>query len=343
MSVINQMLQELELRRSDASISAAQVRAVAGRRRPRWVLWILPALGAAAIFVALGYWIPRQQATVVPASLPVTALAPPPAALPVTPQLVEEAPQAFQLASELGPLPAQAAKPSSPPVKTPLLPAPVVEAAVEKPKPAAKHEPAPRVAIDREIKQTSPQQRAENAYRQAYAGLQQGRMGEANDSLHLALQFDPRHVASRQALAALLVEGKQLGRAEQLLHQGLELLPGHPEFAMTLARLQVERGDVVAALASLQRNPPSEENADYRGFLAALLQRSARHKEAIEEYQLALRSKPDAGPWLLGLGISLQADNQSARAAEVFRRAKSSATLSPELQAFAEQRLKQVQ
>jgi len=234
-----------------------------------------------------------------------------------------------------------------PPVEDKALVATVAEnspkPAADTPKPAKVVDLGQTVEISKEIKQVSPQQRAENAYRQAYASLQQGRMGEAEESLRQALQFDPRHAAARQALAALLVEAKQLGRAEQLLQQGLELQPGHSGYAMTLARLQVERGDVPAALATLQRNPPSGENAEYHGFMAALLQRVERHKEAIEQYQIALRSNPGAGPWLLGLGISLQADNQPAKAADAFRRAKASTTLSPELQAFAEQRLKQVQ
>jgi MSHA biogenesis protein MshN len=168
-------------------------------------------------------------------------------------------------------------------------------------------------------------------------------MGEAEESLRQALLHDPRHAAARQALAALLVETKHLDRAELLLQQGLDIQPGQAGFAMTLARLQVERGDVAAALATLQRHPPSGENADYHGFMAALLQRGERHKEAIEHYQNALRSNPGSAPWLLGLGISLQADSQPARAAEAFRRAKASGSLSTELQAFADQRLRQLQ
>ena len=350
MSVINQMLQELEQRRADAGISAAQVRAVAGQRRRKSVPWFVLALSAAVIVAALGYWIPGRQDVKVPAPSPV-----PVTALPAAPlRQPEKMPQVLQLAGELGQLPAVIETPASQPAPSPrpqaaekALVAPVVESsprpAVDTPKPAVAAELVRPAGINKEIKPISPQQRAENAYRMAYASLQQGRMGEAEDSLRQALQFEPRHAAARQALAALLVETKQLGRAEQLLQQGLELQPGHPGYAMTLARLQVERGDVPAALATLQRNPPSGENAEYHGFMAALLQRSERHKEAIEQYQIALRSNPGAGPWLLGLGISLQADNQPAKAAEVFRRAKSSSTLSPELQAFAEQRLKQVQ
>jgi MSHA biogenesis protein MshN len=304
----------------------------------------------AVIVAALGYWIAGRQEIKISEPSPVVAPAPPAVAL----QQPEKMPQVLQLAGELGQLPAvietsavQPAPSSRSQLQEKALIAPVVESpprpAVETPKPAAAAEPVRPVEISKEVKQSSPQQRAENAYRLAYASLQQGRMGEAEESLRQALQYEPRHAAARQALAALLVEAKQLGRAEQLLQQGLELQPGHPGYAMTLARLQVERGDVAAALATLQRNPSSGENAEYHGFMAALLQRSERHKESIEQYQIALRSNPGAGPWLLGLGISLQADNQPAKAAEVFRRAKSSSTLSPELQAFAEQRLKQVQ
>lgn len=290
-----------------------------------------------------------------PAPHPVPLAAPAPVAAPL-PQPVN-GPQVLQLEDELSRLPVATGAPAknspAPPSRPQATEKTVVEPVVEnspkpavaepKQKPAEKTEPVAAVEISKEARQVSPQQRAENTYRLAYASLQQGRMGEAETRLQQALQYDPRHAAARQALVALLVEAKQLGRAEQVLQQGLELQPGHAGYAMTLARLQVELGDAAAALMTLQRNPPGTVNADYHGFMAALLQRNERHKEAIEQYQVALRTNPGAGPWLLGLGISLQADNQLAKAAEVFRRAKASSSLSPELQAFAEQRLKQVQ
>lgn len=347
MSVINQMLQELEQRRADAGTSAAQVRAVASPRRRKPGRWIALAVSAIAVSAVLGYWVPGREAVKVSVPPPVVALPAAPQQQPV------QVSQVLQLAGALDHLPAASDTPASSPALTARPRAaekvPVVAVAEDTPKavadvpPAKAAEPGTAVEISKEIKPVSPQQRAENAYRMAYASLQQGRMGEAEESLRQALQYDPRHAAARQALAALLVEGKHLGRAEQLLQQGLALQPGHTGYAMTLARLQVERGDVATALATLQHNPPGSENAEYHGFMAALLQRSERHKEAIEQYQIALRTNPNAGAWLLGLGISLQADNQPAKAAEAFRRAKSSSSLSPELQAFAEQRLKQVQ
>lgn len=356
MSLINQMLQDLEQRRAEGGVPAAQVRAVP-RQESSNVMWrwAAPLLLLALAIGGGAYWFAAERtAKPLPSATPV-ALAKAPAAEP--PPLAEAPqPSVLQLASELSRPPVQ---PESPPKGIGARPpeAPPSQAAAEKPgrpvadpakpaqvpvvKAAATDVPAGEVAKD--IKQVSPQQRAENAYRQAYGNLQQGRMGEAEENLRQALLHDPRHAAARQALAALLVESKRLDRAEQLLQQGLDQQPGHSGFAMTLARLQVERGDAAAALATLQRNPPSAESPDYHGFLAALLQRAERHKEAIEHYLAALRVNQNVGPWLLGLGISLQADNQAARAAEAFRRARQYGNLSPELQAFAEQRLKQLQ
>ena len=198
-------------------------------------------------------------------------------------------------------------------------------------------------AVTKQIKEMTPQQQAENAYRKAVAMVQQGRMKEAVDELTHALQLDPRHTAARQTLVGLLLEANRLGDAERTLQQGLAIAPEQPDLVMILARLQVERGDVRGGLTSLERTLPyASENADYQAFLAALLQREGRHREAITHYLLALRNAPQTGVWLMGLGISLQAENRLPEAREAFSRARTSNTLSPELQAFVEQRLKQL-
>lgn len=351
MSLINQMLQDLEQRKAEGGAPTAQVRAVRRSRKASFAGWGVALVVLLVAASGGSYWMlgTSVENNSQPAPLPA-------AAAPAPAPTQDNTPSVLQLASDLSFVP------SSPPVvsggaKTssvvarPASPVNIPIPAVEKEqpvtaeikRPAGSVEPMPFAGVNKEVRQPTPQQRAENVYRQAYASLQQGRMGEAEESLRQALQLEPRHAAARQALAALLVELRRLDRAEQVLQQGLELQPGNAGYAMTLARLQVERGDVAASLATLQRNPPASENADYHGFLAALLQRSERHKEAIDHYLAALRLSPGSGPWLLGLGISLQADGQNVKAAEIFRRARQSGSLSPELQAFAEQRLKALQ
>lgn len=191
------------------------------------------------------------------------------------------------------------------------------------------------------LKQVSPAQYADVEFRKAVALMQQGNIAGALAGYEAALRLDAGHHAARQAWVALLLEGKRGAEAERVLQDGLEVKTEHTGFAMLLARLQVERGAVEQAVATLEKTLPyADAQADYQAFLAALLQRQNRHKEAVAHYQVALQLAPDNGVWLMGYGISLQAMQRADDARNAFRRALESKTLSPVLQAFVQQKLK---
>ena len=197
--------------------------------------------------------------------------------------------------------------------------------------------------IDKRAQTLTPQQVAENDYREAANFLNQGRLAEAQDGFRRALQHNPAHVGARQGLFGLLLDAKKSAEAEQLLQEGLQLNPNQPGFAMALASLQYERGDIAGAIETMQKSAPAAQGSpDYLARLAGLLQRQSRHQEAVEHYQAALRLAPGSGVWLMGLGISLQALNRNGEAQDAFRRARATNTLNPELQAFVDQRLKQL-
>ncbi len=191
------------------------------------------------------------------------------------------------------------------------------------------------------IKQVSTVQQADAEFRKAVALMQQGRITDALAGYESVLRLDAGHDAARQALAALLLENKRGTEAERVLQEGLQIKPETVVFAMTLARLQVERGAVELSVGTLEKYLPyAGSQADYHAFLAALLQRQNRHGEAIAHYQIALQNAPGNGTWQMGFGISLQAMERNAEAKNAFRRALDTRTLSPELQAFVEQRIK---
>ena len=107
------------------------------------------------------------------------------------------------------------------------------------------------------------------------------------------------------------------------------------DVAEVRATLQPMQGLAIAG-APAMTNP--QQISDFPG-----LQRQSRHQEAVEQYQAALRLAPGSGVWLMGLGISLQALNRTTESQEAFQRAKATNTLNPELQAFVDQRLRQLQ
>lgn len=191
------------------------------------------------------------------------------------------------------------------------------------------------------VKQISPAQQADALFRKSVALLQQGRASEAMAGFEAALALDAGHDAARQALITMLLEGKKVSEAEQVLQDGLKHNPANSRFSMLLARLQVDHGELDQAIGTLDvALPHAGQQPDYQAFYAALLQRKSRHREAAEHYLIALKAQPNKGIWLMGYGISLQAQDKSAEAKDAYQHALDSKTLSPELQAFVQQKIK---
>ncbi len=369
MSVINQVLLDLEKRRASAAERSgvpSHVRALPDNGRG--VRWEWVAAGGVAVLAALVLWMQRAGPDAPHASAPapltgaeiaiervVTASA------GMTIDADRDDPAgpvpAFRLSLELSNPPAEAAPLTTsrlidrmgvePPVAT--------TGAQPRPAPAAKDQSAvvitktaPAAAgkaeIKKQVRQSTQQELAENEFRKATGLLHRGSPAEAQQGFEAALQLQPEHHAARQGLVGLLLETRKFSDAERVLQEGLALAPAQSGFTVTLARLQVHRGDVAEGVATLKRGfDYGRGNADYHAFLAALHQRLGQHEEAVEQFQAALRLKPAPGVWWLGLGMSLQAVNRTADAQEAYHRARSAANIQPDLAALADQRLRQLQ
>jgi MSHA biogenesis protein MshN len=368
MSVINQVLLDLDKRRASAAERSgvpSQVRALPDSSR--LVRWEWLAAGGVAVLAALVFWMQRAGPDAPQASAPapltgaeiaiervVTASAG--MKMDADRDDPAEPVPAFRLSLELSNPPAEA-----PPLTTSRLisrmgvepPAATTDA---QPRPAldpsavviTKTAPAPAAAgkaeIQKQVRQSTQQELAENEFRKATGLLHRGSPAEAQQGFEAALQLQPEHHAARQGLVGLLLDTRKFSDAERVLQEGLALAPAQSGFTITLARLQVHRGDVAEGVATLKRGfEYGRGNADYHAFLAALHQRLGQHEEAVEQFQAALRLKPAPGVWWLGLGMSLQAVNRTADAQDAYRRARSAANLQPDLAALAEQRLRQLQ
>ena len=344
MSLINKMLQDLDARSTPGQgADAGGFRSVPERERglPRAAVFG-GAAGLTAIAIALG-WLYLKRPDVPPVLVTV-AQVPVPVPAPVSLPVAAPVPVPV-LVSLAAPEPvAEAAPAATAPMARELKPAEPRRAA-PKPVTAPVIKPVPAV-VEKIIegKQVTPQQSIDNTWRRALGDLQDGRVDEAIVGLQRTLQRDPRHQGARETLVRLLLEAQRPDEAMRQLQQSLALDPKQPAQAMMLARLQLDKtGGGAAALDTLKRSLPfAADHLDYRAFLAGVLQREQRYREAAEQYQLALQAAPDNSVWWMGLGIALQADNQPAQARAAFERAKSLQTLSPQLQAFVERKLLQL-
>ena len=348
MSLINQVLNQLEQRGAHTAPDQTLIRAVPPRKEMRWPRWVLLTT-VFLLVLALAVWLlagRRDSARDIAASggvMPIQAIE----AASAPTATAETVQPASKLSYELSVLPlpdALRAKDDSGPTTAPL-----VAGIQPDESPGMKAEARPRAAAvvraesPPPLKQISPQQRADAEYRKGLQARQAGRVPEALAAFEAALKANERHQQARLTLAALLLDNGQATAAERVLHAGLALKPIQLAFAMALARMQVEREQLPQAVETLQGYlAQADDNADYQAFYAALLQRQQRHKEAVNHYPLALRLQPRNGVWLMGYGISLQALERKEDASLAYRQALATQTLSPELSAFVKQKLKEI-
>lgn len=192
-------------------------------------------------------------------------------------------------------------------------------------------------------KTTSTTQQSDNLYRQSVMLLQRGQVDEAQKVLRKSLALNVYNLKARQALVGLLLDNNDAKEASEWLKDGLSLSPMQSIFSMALARLQLESGDSKDARDTLEAGLSyADEEANYHAFYAALLQRDEQHKVAIQHYLIALQADPGTPTWLVGIGISLQAEGEFNDATAAYQRARDTARLTPQLTQFLDSRLKQI-
>ena len=367
MSLINQVLNSLEERGAHTSPDHTLIRAVPVTAEYKWVRPMVVGVVLTLIVTAVVWKLlaeKKQSPAQIPVERQVTAIS-----------AVVPASSVLELTMEASPLPASKLSYELSDVPEPVVAKPRYRLALAEtkqevePKPVARNqesnetesesaespslpqkdsaaatrprnEPAtsPSTPV---IKQVSRSQQADAEYRKAVMLQQQGHGLEALVGFETALKMNAQHDEARLALVSALLQNNRGADAERVMQEGLKIKHAQTAFSMALARMQVARGDMAHAMETLQKNLVQADNKpEYQAFYAALLQREGRHKEAIVHYQIAVQSAPRNGIWLMGYGISLQAVERVEDAKSAYQQALATQTLSPELTAFVQQKLK---
>ncbi len=348
MSIINQMLRDLDARHASASERAglpANLRTLPQEpvRRSPTLLLLLAGLFAGAL---IAWFILDQQAPqpVPPPPPTVTQPSTPPAEpQPVQPasQATVPAPMTVQAPVAAVPKPVAA---TPPPAAVSVKTAPVtIAVAADRPVQPVNPPSAPtgEVQIDKQPKGGVARERAEAEFRRGMQAAGSGDGATALPALRRAIELDPQFAKARQALLSVLAGSRQWDEVRRVAEAGLALDPTRSGWAAILARLQHEQGDTAGAVRTLEVHAAhAAGDADYQGLFAFLLQKSQRPAEAVQRYQAALGLRPGEGRWWYGLGLALEAAGRGEEAKAAFGRARDTGSLPADMLGIIEQKLR---
>lgn len=335
MSLINKMLKDLDSRQGATGGRPIFEGLQPGRR-------VLPGANRAVRLMALIGLILSVSALVwVFFGINSTPVPAPVAQAPVTPHPVKATP------ATLAPAPPVAALQPAPKI-----PARQVAAAPAAPRQATGNagretpvaSPLPRAPAAGRMEKTdrpyTPEELVEEAYREAGSLRASGNGAGAERRLKELLATTPRHVRAREMLVSILNENGRWVEARATLEAGIASVPEHAAFRLYLARVLLEHTGEKEAITVLEEGRSSGRvDPELQAFLAALYQRVARHDDAVKAYREALGVNPQEGRWWVGLGISLEAQQDSNGAREAYQRALASTRLPANLAQYAEGRL----
>lgn len=341
MSLVNDMLRDLDARRDRLSVDSSLIGlnpAPTNIGQPAYVHWLLVPLLAAIVGVLAWFMISAYLSKpVVPEQYMRTQPSEPESIIAhaeVIPEPVKEQPPA-----EMQPAPvidATAIDTASVVKETKVpkaAPAPIEEKIVEPAIP-----PAP--VITKTPRTLSPAEQGEQLYADALTAFRSGDMRRTETLLTDALKLSPDHIRAREQLAQLLIMQQRQGDAEAVLRAGLAIDPGQVNQAMLLGQLLAQQGREQEAIAVME--PAllnAADNAQFLGTLAGVYQNAGQPQRAVDNYRAALSLRPRQGIWWMGLGISLEQSGQYVPAIEAYQRALSVMPLPNKLRDYVEKRL----
>jgi len=183
-------------------------------------------------------------------------------------------------------------------------------------------------------------QLAEIAYQKGYRYLQQGRLRQGKEYLREALLLYIPHIKAREMLAGIYIKSGHFINAAELLSEGVKITPEYPLFAKLYARVLLEQNNPKLAIKVLERGSANmAQEPDYYALLAATYQRVKNHKKAIEIYLQLVKINSAASVWWLGLAISLEKSGKNKEALEAYQRAQKTGNLKAGLITFTNNRV----
>jgi len=198
---------------------------------------------------------------------------------------------------------------------------------------------APKLTISR--KQLSAEELVQQKITQAEQAISDNHIDKAERLFEDVLLIIPQHKSARKQLAALWF-GRQANQAAlNLLSQGIALAPQDSEYRLMKARIYLNQGQVKLAVDTLV-SLSTIKNVEYQTLLANSAQQSAQFSTASFAYKQLTNMEPNVGRWWLGLAVAYDSNSQFSQAANAYQQAVKQSNLSESAVQFAQRRLQEL-
>lgn len=187
-------------------------------------------------------------------------------------------------------------------------------------------------------RQLSPQALAANKISEAEQAMERNNLAKAEALFEEVLLVMPEHETARKQLAALWYGKKSYRDAINLLSQGIALAPPAQEMRLMSARIYYQQGQARQAYNILQPIKASN-SAEIQTLLANTSAELNEHNSAITAYQKLITLEPDVGRWWLGVAVSLDSLGNFVPARNAYKQAIARNNLSSSAMKFARERL----
>lgn len=160
------------------------------------------------------------------------------------------------------------------------------------------------------------------------------------DMLKLAIKLNPQHINARLLLSTTLLQLGLSSEAEMMLDQNLLLFPQNLQFTNLRSQLFLQNKQVKPALLTLQKiNARYIQDETYLALLAAAFQQNSRHAESLETYQRLLKINSEKAEYWLGSAISQEKLGYRQQALQAYQQALNKNTLKTVIVDYIYQRI----
>ena len=173
--------------------------------------------------------------------------------------------------------------------------------------------------------------------------LSNGRLTEAEKLLKDLVKEKPANLPARELLAGLLLRNDRMDEAAAEIATARKYYPRNDNLILLQAKMMLSRGEQQQVTQLLKQHVQSAKASEKsRALLASLYQQSGNYADAYTLYNQLAKQQPVSEEYWMGLAISLEGLQQSAKARQAYSRALQSAGLSPALRDYAIKRMNSI-